>query len=448
MLSHTVPSNVLVTGRTYRWHVRVSDAADWVPEQNRSNSQVVQFTYMGLDSVLVRQRVWGDGAIENQMQFQLKDGSGENLTRSVSLSEITIYDPHDQKVNLTGLTFYDVAVGTYSAQAEQWNYPSPSFDTYGYAIFSDSLAVGPYTIEVTHNNQIYAGSSYFNGPVSLPKVDPSSFVLSGDSSGNLTWDWTLPEGLCSQFDVYTAPLIAAYQQGQQIGLFFFRVPNGQCISSFFLPASFVQAINGMADEVELLVDIRTNTQNNASLSLPLNLTQLAPPALIKIEGEVSDALTTEPIAGATITLEPGTITLTSKADGSFSSSEIPAVTYSAQISASNYKPKTISISGIAVAPSVLNQLNISLDPYLPTVVSTSATPNEVGNDGLGTTLLTARVTHPVGLSSVDTVIADLSPIGGSAEQIFYDNGTHGDQTSGDGIYSYQATVAKGTSAKT
>jgi len=38
MISHTVPIDVLKTGKTYRWRVRISDSDDWVNIQNRSNS--------------------------------------------------------------------------------------------------------------------------------------------------------------------------------------------------------------------------------------------------------------------------------------------------------------------------------------------------------------------------------------------------------------------------
>ncbi len=40
--------------------------------------------------------------------------------------------------------------------------------------------------------------------------------------------------------------------------------------------------------------------------------------------------------------------------------------------------------------------------------------------------------------------ADLSLIGGSASQTFYDDGTHGDAVAGDGVFSYQATVDPAT----
>lgn len=43
-----------------------------------------------------------------------------------------------------------------------------------------------------------------------------------------------------------------------------------------------------------------------------------------------------------------------------------------------------------------------------------------------------------------TVTGNLTNIGGSASQQFFDNGTNGDQTGGDNVFSYLATVAAGT----
>jgi DNA/RNA endonuclease G (NUC1) len=63
----------------------------------------------------------------------------------------------------------------------------------------------------------------------------------------------------------------------------------------------------------------------------------------------------------------------------------------------------------------------------------------------GTTLLTVAVTP--GTSPVSTglaVSADLSSIGGSGTQQFFDNGSNGDVTAGDNVFSFGATVANGT----
>ncbi len=80
-------------------------------------------------------------------------------------------------------------------------------------------------------------------------------------------------------------------------------------------------------------------------------------------------------------------------------------------------------------------------------------PSAVGNANpwsvdFGTTsLLTVTVTpgsNPI--STGITVASDLSAIGGSAAQALYDDGTNGDVTAGDGVFSYLATVTNDTTA--
>jgi uncharacterized protein len=61
-------------------------------------------------------------------------------------------------------------------------------------------------------------------------------------------------------------------------------------------------------------------------------------------------------------------------------------------------------------------------------------------------LLTVAVTPGANPTSTGlAVTADLSPIGGSAAQAFFDNGTNGDMTAGDNTFSFQATVPLATS---
>lgn len=61
-------------------------------------------------------------------------------------------------------------------------------------------------------------------------------------------------------------------------------------------------------------------------------------------------------------------------------------------------------------------------------------------------LLTVAVT-PAGnpANTGIAVTANLTPIGGSAAQIFYDDGTHGDATAGDRVFSFNVTVPSNTS---
>ena len=61
------------------------------------------------------------------------------------------------------------------------------------------------------------------------------------------------------------------------------------------------------------------------------------------------------------------------------------------------------------------------------------------------TLLTVTVTPGTNPpSTAHTVTANLAAIGGSSSQQFFDDGTHGDVTAGDKVFSFNATVALGT----
>jgi len=83
-------------------------------------------------------------------------------------------------------------------------------------------------------------------------------------------------------------------------------------------------------------------------------------------------------------------------------------------------------------------------PTNPTGVG-AANPSTVAAGG--TSLLTVSVspgTHPV--STGISVTGNLTSIGGSASQVFADNGLNGDAAAGDNIFSYNATVSAGTSA--
>jgi predicted extracellular nuclease len=73
----------------------------------------------------------------------------------------------------------------------------------------------------------------------------------------------------------------------------------------------------------------------------------------------------------------------------------------------------------------------------------AADPSNVARGG--TTLLTVTVTPGTNPTSTGlTVVGNLTSIGGSAAQPFYDDGTHGDVTAGDNVFSFQATVANTT----
>jgi len=80
-------------------------------------------------------------------------------------------------------------------------------------------------------------------------------------------------------------------------------------------------------------------------------------------------------------------------------------------------------------------------------VTASANPSSAlpGED------VTIKATVVFGTNPASTgvaVVANLTPIGGSATQALYDDGAHGDGAAGDKVYGYIATVAAGTTAGT
>ena len=79
------------------------------------------------------------------------------------------------------------------------------------------------------------------------------------------------------------------------------------------------------------------------------------------------------------------------------------------------------------------------EPYLgPKVIMGQAEPETVANDGSATSLITVFVsdTSDTGISDVNTVEIDLTPIGGSANQLMSDDG--------GGYYSYGVTIPADT----
>ena len=94
----------------------------------------------------------------------------------------------------------------------------------------------------------------------------------------------------------------------------------------------------------------------------------------------------------------------------------------------------------------IDDINISVSggSTPPTGVG-AATPPTV--QAGGNTLLTVTVTPGTNPTSTGIgVIGNLTLIGGSASQTFFDNGTNGDVSAGDNIFSFAATVAMGTGA--
>jgi hypothetical protein len=89
----------------------------------------------------------------------------------------------------------------------------------------------------------------------------------------------------------------------------------------------------------------------------------------------------------------------------------------------------LAVDDFALTPNPLNPFGIG-----------QATPNDVFP--ADQTLLTVTVVP--GAAAVTSVVADLTAIGGASSQALVDDGTGGDVTGGDAVFSLSATVAAGT----
>ena len=91
-----------------------------------------------------------------------------------------------------------------------------------------------------------------------------------------------------------------------------------------------------------------------------------------------------------------------------------------------------------------DQVGVDFISTLPTltVADVSVVPSQAPDDGETTVVFTADVTAEGG--TVNSATLDLSAIGGSSKQPMYDDGTNGDESAGDGRYSFETTVAAGT----
>lgn len=110
----------------------------------------------------------------------------------------------------------------------------------------------------------------------------------------------------------------------------------------------------------------------------------------------------------------------------------------------NTNSTDFSVTSSGVIPNSASAQNLCAGSSNPAGVG-SATPNPVTSGN--TTLI--RVTVTPGSSPTSTglaVTADLTNIGGSATQTLFDNGTNGDVTAGDNIFSFSYSVPGATSA--
>ncbi|MBW2306273.1 MAG: carboxypeptidase regulatory-like domain-containing protein [Deltaproteobacteria bacterium] len=170
----------------------------------------------------------------------------------------------------------------------------------------------------------------------------------------------------------------------------------------------------------------------------------------RIGGRVLDAETRKRIGGATVRSEDGQFSTTTSAGGIYLLNNIPPGLYTLIFEAPNYR--SVRRTNVRVELSGLMVVSVVMQPNRPQVLEATADPQEIPipetaalpDDPAFSILLTASVVDPDGPEDILYVLVDLTPIGGSRIQRMYDDGTHGDQTARDGVYSVRTAATPDT----
>ncbi|MCX5905163.1 MAG: PKD domain-containing protein [Proteobacteria bacterium] len=169
------------------------------------------------------------------------------------------------------------------------------------------------------------------------------------------------------------------------------------------------------------------------------ITVAAAPASFSLSGTVSG----DRRAGVTIFLNGSQQQTDTGADGTYSFPGLTAGTYTVAPfkNATTFVPPSREVK---VQSKDIDGIDFIAKANKPEIEEAYASSANVPADGTTPVIFFAQVFHPLGMQNISSVTINLQPIGGSSSQQMYDDGSNGDQTAGDGIYSLQTTVASRT----
>lgn len=167
---------------------------------------------------------------------------------------------------------------------------------------------------------------------------------------------------------------------------------------------------------------------------------ITPPVTVQIQNQCNSVVTS---SNASVTIAIGTNPSGGTLSGTTTVAAVNGVATFNNLSINNAgNGYTLTASSAGLTGATSNAFNLTPAPTSPTGTG-AASPSTV--QAGGTTLLTVAVTPGANPASTGiAVTGNLTSIGGSATQQFYDDGTNGDVTAGDNIFSYLATVAINT----
>jgi len=221
-----------------------------------------------------------------------------------------------------------------------------------------------------------------------------------------------------------------------------NVVNSGGVAEFHLPDPVVALQgSGTASAPNLVISVNTTGQTNITVFYNLR----------DVDGSADNSV--QPVALQYRVGNAGNFTNVPAAfvaDASSGPSEDSLITPVAVVlpSAVNNKPlvqlRIITTNAVGNDEWIgIDDIQVVANGTIPLSANGSATPNRV-NPGANT-LLKVRVIPANNPTSTSVgVQADLSPIGGTFNQQLFNDGTHGDITSGDDIFSFDATVSLDT----
>ena len=191
--------------------------------------------------------------------------------------------------------------------------------------------------------------------------------------------------------------------------------------------SDVTGVANIGDTIIITWDNSADGDNNADVaSVEADIVEFGSPTLVTL---VDDGTGGDEVAGDGI--YTGTFTVVG---GNVDAEDLNAsVTVTDSIGSSTTTADTSDISVDSIAP-------ILLDSSI--VVAISSDGRAAGVADVGDTILVTWDSNEV--DEIDAVTVDLSEFGGPAAADMYDDGTHGDATAGDGIWSLDYSIGAGT----
>ena len=194
----------------------------------------------------VRYYVYEDGRKFNQLYFAIKDEHGNYVTDEVIVTNVKLWDPESELVNLSQISFSlinDFQRGRFKLDTGQWEF-DPGFQISGFhAEFTGPLIPGNYQLDVTTDQgQLPLYQYNFIEKIdNLPYISSKSFQIRHDSLNNVFFTWDIPQEVLTVAESYSTLVRAfvwVYQDQLETAVLWTDIPTE--MGFLYIPNSVVQ----------------------------------------------------------------------------------------------------------------------------------------------------------------------------------------------------------------